>query len=163
ESNGFEHDEFRPDAWPYRDWVVRALNSDMPYDEFARLQLAGDVFRPDDPRAVAATGFLAAGAFDSVGQAQLSEAMRKVVRQDALEDVVGTVGQTFLGMTVNCARCHDHKFDPIRQVEYYRMVAALAGVRHGVRDVGSLESAVRAARQHVAALTARLAAIEEPV
>jgi hypothetical protein len=163
ESHGFEHDEFRPDAWPYRDWVVRALNGDVPYDEFARLQLAGDVLRPEDPRAVEATGFLVAGAFDSVGQAQQSEAMRRVVRQDELEDLVGTVGQTFLGLTVHCARCHDHKFDPIGQVEYYRMAAALAGVRHGVRDVAPLAPEVRAVRRRLAELTARLAQIEAPV
>jgi hypothetical protein len=163
ESNGFEHDEFRPDAWPYRDWVVGALNRDLPYDEFARRQLAGDVLRGDDPEAVEATGFLVAGAYDSVGQTQQSEAMRRVVRQDELEDMVSTVGQTFLGLTVHCARCHDHKFDPIPQVEYYRMAAALAGVRHGVRDVAPLEPEVLARRRRIAALEARVSAIEEPV
>ncbi len=99
ESNGFEHDEFRPNAWRYRDWVVNALNRDIPYDEFARLQLAGDVLRPNDPDAIEATGFLVAGAFDSVGQTQQSEANRAIVRADELEDIVGTVGQTFLGLT----------------------------------------------------------------
>ena len=139
ESNGFEHDEFRPNAWPYRDWVVDALNGDMGYDEFARLQLAGDLLRPDDPESLAATGFLVAGSYDSVGQTQQSEVMRKVVRQDEMEDIVGTVGQTFLGLTVQCARCHDHKFDPVRQVEYYRLVAALSGVRHGERPLPQRE------------------------
>jgi Protein of unknown function (DUF1553)/Protein of unknown function (DUF1549)/Planctomycete cytochrome C len=135
ESNGFEFDEFRPNAWPYRDWVVDSFNEDLPYDEFVRLQLAGDVLQPADPRAVAASGFLVAGAYDSVGQTQQSEAMRQVVRQDELEDIVGTVGQTFLGLTVHCARCHDHKFDLVRQVEYYRLTAALAGVHQGERDL----------------------------
>ena len=135
ESNGFEFDEPRPNAWPYRDWVVNALNRDMPYDKFVRLQLAGDVLRPDDADAVKATGFLVAGAYDTVGQTQQSKAMKCVVRQDELEDIVGTVGQTFLGCTIHCARCHDHKFDPIRQVEYYRLTAALGGVRHGVRTL----------------------------
>ena len=135
ESNGFEFDEFRPSAWRYRDWVVNSLNYDMPYDEFARRQLAGDVLHPGNPDAIEATGFLVAGAYDSVGQSQQSDAMRAVVRQDELEDMVGAVGQTFLGLTVNCARCHDHKFDPVRQVEYYRMAAALGGVRHGERDL----------------------------
>jgi hypothetical protein len=93
------------------------------------------VSRPDDPRAIEATGFLVAGAYDSVGQTQQSEAMKAVVRQDELEDIIGTVGQTFLGLTLNCARCHDHKFDPVRQVEYYRLSAALGGVRHGERDL----------------------------
>ena len=137
ESNGFEHDEFRPNAWRYRDWVVDALNRDLPYDDFARLQLAGDVLRPDDPGAIEATGFLVAGAYDSVGQTQQSEANRAIVRADELEDVIGTVGQTFLGLTPHCARCHDHKFDPIRQVEYYRLASALGGVRHGERDLSA--------------------------
>jgi hypothetical protein len=130
ESHGFEHDELRRNAWPYRDWVVQALNRDLPYDEFVRLQLAGDVLRPGDTAALAATGFLVAGAYDSVGQSQQSAAMKAVVREDELEDLAGTVGQTFLGLTVHCARCHDHKFDPVRQSEYYRLTAALAGVRH---------------------------------
>src|SRR6202011_4027289 len=112
-----------------------ALNDDLPYDEFVRLQLAGDVLRPADAEAVTATGFLVAGCYDTVGQTQQSAAMKRVVRQDELEDVAGTVGQTFLGLTVNCARCHDHKFDPIRQVEYYRLTAALGGVHHGEREV----------------------------
>src|SRR5439155_15111525 len=76
ESNGCEFDEFRPAAWRYRDWVVRFPNRDIPYDEFARLQLAGDALRPDDPDAIEATGFLVAGAYDFVGQTQQSEAMR---------------------------------------------------------------------------------------
>ena len=87
--------------------------------------------------AVEATGFLTAGAYDSVGQNQLSLAMRAVVRADELEDMVGTVGQTFLGLTVHCARCHDHKFDPIRQTEYYRLASSLGGVSQGERDLSS--------------------------
>lgn len=160
ESNGFEHDEFRPDAWPYRDWVVDALNRDLPYDEFARLQLAGDVLHPEESDAIKATGFLVAGAFDSVGQNQQSEAMRKVVRQDELEDLVSTVGQTFLGLTIQCARCHDHKFDPIPQVDYFRITAALAGVRRGVRDVGPLEPESRQTMRRVAQLREELATAE---
>ena len=135
ESHGFEHDEPRPNAWRYRDWVVDALNRDLPYDEFARLQMAGDVLRPDDPSAVAATGFLVAGGFDSVGQTQQSAPARAIVRADEIEDVVGTVSQAFLGLTVHCARCHDHKFDPIRQAEYYRIASALDGVRAADREL----------------------------
>jgi hypothetical protein len=139
ESHGFEHDELRTNAWPYRDWVIDALNRDMPYDEFARLQIAGDVFQPDNPAAITATGFLVAGGYDSVGQGQQSVPMRTVVRQDELEDIVGTIGQSFLGLTVQCARCHDHKFDPVRSEEYYRLSAAVAGVRHGERDITSAQ------------------------
>src|SRR5487761_1149773 len=137
ESQGFERDRLRPNAWPYRDWVVSALNDDMPYDQFIRWQVAGDVLLPGNPRAVIATGFLVAGSWDEVGQTQQSEAMKAVVRQDELEDIVGVTAQTFLGLTAHCARCHDHKFDPVSQVDYYRLAAALSGVRHGERELPS--------------------------
>ena len=133
ESDGFEFDKMRPHAWRYRDWVIDSLNQDLPYDEFARLQIAGDVLRSDQPSAIIATGFLAGGAFD--GLMPKGETMRQVMRQDELEDLVGLVSQSFLGLTVNCARCHDHKFDPIRQADYFRLAAALAGVKRGNRDV----------------------------
>lgn len=135
ESQGFERDKLRSNSWRYRDWVVSAFNDDMPYDEFVRLQLAGDVLYPQDPQAVIATGFLVAAPYDEVGQNQQSQAMRAVVRQDELEDLVSTVAQTFLGLTANCARCHDHKFDPIFQREYYQLTAALAGVHHGEPEI----------------------------
>ena len=168
ESQGFERDKLRPHAWRFRDWVIDAFNRNLPYDEFARLQLAGDVLRPNDPSAVTATGFLVAGPYDEVGQNQQSAAMKAVVRQDELEDIVGTVGQTFLGLTVNCARCHDHKFDPVRQVEYYRLAAALAGVRHGERELDpesvrtdtQIRDAAFAAR--IRFLSRRLAATDKP-
>jgi hypothetical protein len=133
ESDGFEYDKMRPHAWRYRDWVIDALNSDMPYDEFARLQIAGDVLRPGDQDAVTATGFLVGGVHDSL--LPKGEIMQMVMRQDELEDLVSLVSQTFLGLTVNCARCHDHKFDPIRQSDYYRLAAALAGIKRGNRDI----------------------------
>ncbi len=162
ESNGFERDLPRPNAWPYRDWVVNALNGDVPYDEFVRLQLAGDVLRPDDPSALTATGFLVAGPHDTVVPAV--ERMRMAMQQDELEDILGTVGQTFLGLTVNCARCHDHKFDPISQKDYYRLVATLAGVQHGERSVKPLDRGelARLLGQQEE-LNRRLAVIDEPV
>jgi hypothetical protein len=168
ESQGFERDKLRANSWPFRDWVIKALNDDMPYDEFVRLQIAGDVLRPDDPLAVAATGFLVAGPYDEVGQTQQSEAMKAVVRQDEMEDIVGVTGQTFLGLTVHCARCHDHKFDPITQVDYYRMVAALGGVRHGERATASeaARAGVRKRRNELASLMddlkAQQTALEQP-
>jgi hypothetical protein len=162
ESNGFEFDEFRPHAYGYRDWLVDALNADLPYDEFARLQLAGDVLRPDDADAVRATGFLVAGAYDTVGQTQQSEPMRRVVRQDELEDLVSTVGQTFLSLTVHCARCHDHKFDPVRQVDYYRLTAALGGVRHGERVLPLPRRETAEAQRQLARLQAELEELEAP-
>ena len=168
ESNGFERDQLRPGAWRYRDWVIGALNDDLPYDQFVRMQIAGDVLRPDDPAAVVATGFLVAGPYDDAGQKQQSEAMRAVVRADELEELVGATAQTFLGLTVNCSRCHDHKFDPISQVDYYRFTSALSGVRQGERE--SLSDGGKAAAQKAAAglderlgqLKGRLAAMEAP-
>jgi cytochrome c553 len=133
ESNGFEYDEPRDNAWPYRNWLIDAFNNDLPYDQFVRLQIAGDVMQPQDALAAAASGFLVAGAHNTTLPS--SEKMRQSMAQDEMEDLVGTVGQTFLGLTVNCARCHDHKFDPISAREYYSFAAALAGVRHGTRDV----------------------------
>ncbi|MFO0945569.1 MAG: DUF1553 domain-containing protein [Planctomycetota bacterium] len=169
ESNGFEYDEPRANAWPYRDWVIDAFHQDMPYDEFVRRQVAGDVLFPEDPKGVVATGFLTAGAYDTAGQKQQSDAMKAVVRQDELEDIVATVGQTFLGLTVNCARCHDHKFDPILQEEYYRLTAALGGVRHGEKEITSTQEkvdyakAVTLAQVRKGGLRAALEAIDAPV
>jgi hypothetical protein len=133
ESNGFEYDQPRDNAWHYRNWVINALNKDIPYDEFVRLQLAGDVLHPKDPQAIAAAGFLVAGAHNTTLPS--SQKMRMTMAQDELEDLVGVVGQTFLGLTVNCSRCHDHKFDPISQKEYYQFAATLTGVTHGERTV----------------------------
>ena len=166
ESHGFEYDEPRRHAWPYRDWVINAFNRDLPYDEFARRQIAGDAIAPDDPESIIATGFLVAAPYDVAGQNQQSAAMKQVVRQDELEDIVGTIGQTFLGMTVHCARCHDHKFDPIRQLDYYRLTAALGGVRHGERDVTPAAEQARRdailapARERLAALEKQTAALD---
>jgi len=162
ETDGFERNAARPHAWRYRDWVIRALNADMPYDRFAKLQLAGDVLQPLDADAIMATGYLVAAVHNTVlGNDQ----MRAVARQDELEDLVGAVGQTFLGLTVNCARCHDHKFDPISQTDYYRLVATLAGVNHGERPlpIRADESEAKRLEKDLAAVTSALAAIEEPV
>ena len=149
ESQGFERDKLRTNSWRFRDWVVSAFNRDLPYDEFVRLQLAGDVLRPDDPEAIIATGSLVAGAYDEVGQTQQSAAMRAVVRQDEMEDYVSTIGETFLGLTVHCARCHDHKFDPILARDYYQMSAVLAGVRPGDRELPAGNDAWRTTQQRI--------------
>lgn len=133
ESHGFEYNQPRDRAWPYRNWVIEALNEDLPYDRFARWQIAGDLLAPEDPSGVVATGFLVAGPHNTTLPS--NDTMRRTMRQDEMEDLVGTLSQGFLGMTVHCARCHDHKFDPIPQRDYYRVVAALAGVRPGERDV----------------------------
>ncbi|MGC4042376.1 MAG: DUF1553 domain-containing protein [Armatimonas sp.] len=137
ESHGFERDQLREHSWRYRDWVINALNSDLPYDEFVRQQVAGDVLYPDNASAITATGFLVGAPWDEVGQTQASALARARTREEELEELIGTVGQAFLGLSVQCARCHDHKFDPIPTKDYYRFRAALSGVRHGTRPLPS--------------------------
>jgi hypothetical protein len=119
ESFGYEQDYDRPHAHHYRDFVIKAFNDDLPYDAFLRWQLAGDEFAPGNLDAQKATGFLAAGAFPT----QLTEKEFESARSTELDDMVGTVGTAMLGATIGCARCHDHKFDPFPQADYYRMAA----------------------------------------
>lgn len=120
ESHGFEHDYFRPHAYHYRDFVIKALNADMPYDQFVKWQLAGDELAPNDPLALAATGFLGAGVFPT----QITNREAERIRYDAMDDMLATTGHTFLALTVGCARCHDHKYDPIPTKDYYRLLSA---------------------------------------
>ncbi len=134
ESQGFERNRIRENAWKYRDWVIDAFNRDMPYDEFVRRQIAGDVLYPGDRSALIATGYHVSGTWDQVAHLEGSGEMKKAARQDELEDLVAAFGQTFLGLTINCARCHDHKFDPISQKEYYQVAAALSGVTQEERE-----------------------------
>ncbi len=122
ESHGFEQDYDRKFAFHYRDFVIKALNSDLPFDQFVRWQLAGDELAPDNPLAMMATGFLGAGVFPT----QLTEKEFESARYDELDDMTATMGTAMLGLTIGCARCHDHKFDPIPVKDYYRMVATFA-------------------------------------
>ena len=131
ESQGFERNKYRESVWKYRDFVVEAFNSDLPYDDFIRWQIAGDVLQPDNPLAVIASGFLALGPYDLTAYTNGTSDMRAFAREEELEGLVATVGQTFLGLTINCARCHDHKFDPITQREFYQISAALGGTYQG--------------------------------
>ena len=119
ESHGFEQDYDRPHAYHFRDFVIKALNQDMPYDQFVRWQLAGDEIEPSNPLAMMATGFLGAGVFPT----QLTEKEFEPARYDELDDMVNTLGTAMLGLTIGCARCHDHKFDPIPSGDYYRMIS----------------------------------------
>ncbi|MEX0717347.1 MAG: PSD1 and planctomycete cytochrome C domain-containing protein [Planctomycetaceae bacterium] len=166
ESQGFQRNWLRSEAWKYRDWVILALNDDMPYDEFVRRQIAGDVLLPDDPAAVVATGYLVAGPYNLEGDELGSDLMRRQFREEELADNVATLGQTFLGLTIHCARCHDHKFAPIAQREYYQVASALATFRHNhglPRDVEGLpdDSAERRAlRVKMEPLRAKMRAIE---
>ncbi|MBL8820416.1 MAG: PSD1 domain-containing protein [Planctomyces sp.] len=136
ESHGFEYNQPRDGAWHYRNWVIQALNADLPYDQFAAMQIAGDSFSTNELDQFRPLGFLVSGTHNTVvGQ---SDEMRQTVRQEELEEIAGTLSQAFLGLTMNCARCHDHKFDPITTREYYQFVASLAGIRHGNRNVSRL-------------------------
>ncbi len=121
DSGGFEFDVDRPDAWRYRDYVVNGFNADKPYDQFVREQLAGDEYAQDSQEAVIATGFLRLGPEGGGGGER--------GRQDSLDDLITTTSLTFMGLTVGCARCHDHKFDPILQKDYYRIQAVFFSTR----------------------------------
>ena len=125
DTNGFELDADRPHAWRYRDYVVDAFNSDKPFDRFIKEQVAGDELYPGNQEALIATGFARAGSEHLVsGNIDPDES-----RQEVLTEIATGVGQTFLGLTVNCARCHNHKFDPILQADYYRLQAVFAGAK----------------------------------
>ncbi|MBC8117015.1 MAG: PSD1 domain-containing protein [Candidatus Saccharimonas sp.] len=128
ESDGFETNQPRPNAWPYRDYVIRAFNEDKPFEQFVTEQLAGDVLGVDE-----ATGFIVGGAWDRVKSPDPGLTAQQ--RADELHDMVSTTGSAFLGLTVGCARCHNHKFDPISQTDYYALKAVFAGVQHGERSL----------------------------
>lgn len=141
DTHGFERDQRRDNAWPYRDYVIKSLNEDKPYDDFIKEQIAGDVIRPTDTNAAIATGFLAAGPWDFVGQVETgSPTLKRAARADDLDDMVTQVMTATCGVTVNCARCHDHKLDPISQREYYQLWAVFAGVKRGERGIDSAAS-----------------------
>lgn len=137
ESHGFEHDYDRPSAFHYRDFVIRAFNQDMPYDQFVRWQLAGDELAPNDPLALMATGFLSAGVHPT--QITIRDAER--IRYDSMDDMLATTGSAMLATTVGCARCHDHKYDPIPAKDYYRMLSAFTTTVRAevVLDLGLLD------------------------
>jgi hypothetical protein len=151
DTHGYDKDKRRDNAWPYRDYVIDALNRDVPYARFVQEQLAGDVLFPDDPRGAIATGFIAAGPWDFVGQVELREGTvdKEKTRLLDRDDMVTTTLTTFSSLTVHCARCHDHKFDPIPQRDYYRLQAVFAGVERGDRPV--VEPALRSKREGLAA------------
>jgi len=139
ESQGFEKNRPRERAWPYRDYVIRAFNDDKPYDQFIREQLAGDALGADE-----GTGFLVGGAYDEVKSPD--PVLTAQQRADELHDIVSTTGSTFLGLTVGCARCHDHKFDPIPQADYYAVTAVFQGVQHGERALRPPDATARFAQ-----------------
>ena len=160
ESNGFETNRERLSAWRFRDYVIAAFNQDKPFDQFVREQIAGDALGAD-----VATGFLVGGPVDIVGSPDPTLTLQQ--RADELDDMVSTTGTAFLGLTLGCARCHSHKFDPISHREYYAMTALFAGVRHGERALPRAEDQMATLRRldrEIAMLEANLMPfLERPV
>ena len=130
DTHGFDKDKVRTNAWPYRDYVIRSFNADKPYSQFVLEQVAGDVVATEKAEGIPALGFLAAGPWDFVGQVELREGTldKQITRNLDRDDFVATTCNTFLALTVQCARCHDHKFDPISQADYYRLQAVFAAI-----------------------------------
>ncbi len=153
DTHGFEVNTERPNAWPYRDYVIRSFNDDTPYDKFIKEQIAGDAMGQD-----AATGFLVTASVLLPGQIGKDDASKRLARQDSLDEIVTNIGQSFLGLSVGCARCHDHKFDPIAQRDYYAMQAFVAGVEYQDRELRTPEA--EAMRKDVQKLKPRLAEID---
>ena len=147
ESYGFEHDLDNPHAYPYRDFVIEALNADMPYAQFVQWQLAGDELAPEQPLARLATGFLAAG----VHNADIAKVRVEQERYDELDDIASTIGTAILGLSIGCARCHDHKYDPISQKNYYQFIAIF---ERTIRGEVQLPNPFSPGRESITALVA---------
>lgn len=130
ETHGYDKDKRRSNSWPYRDYVINALNQDIPYSRFVEDQLAGDILYPQEPQSIMAMGFLAAGPWDLVGHMEVRDGTvdKRIVRNLDRDDMVTSTISTFTSLTVHCARCHDHKFDPIKQTDYYSLQAVFAGI-----------------------------------
>ena len=165
ESNGYEQNHLRSNAWPYRDWVIRSFNEDKPFNRMILEQLAGDQLAPNDLQIQAATGFLVAGPHDTVGIKNPAGEAQK--RANHLDDMIMGTASAFLGLTVHCARCHDHKFDPISNEDYYRMQSAFAGVWHGDRTwddppkVAEFSAAAKLLNDQIAEAKAGLESLRE--
>jgi hypothetical protein len=125
ETDGYEFDRVKQDVWRYRDYVIRSLNDDKPYDQFLREQFAGDEFSPPTSDSIIATGFFKLGISDSGAPDKVQAAF------DGMDDVIATTSQVVLGLTMNCARCHDHKIDPIPTADYYKLLAFFRGIQSG--------------------------------
>lgn len=130
DTHGYDKDKPRPNAWPYRDYVIRSLNNDKPYARFVKEQIAGDILFPGDADAIVATGFIAAGPWDLIGHEELPENKMdgQIARHLDRDDMVATTMNTFVSLTVQCAQCHQHKFDPITQQDYYGLQAVFAAL-----------------------------------
>jgi len=137
ESNGFERNFLINDLWPFRDYVIRSINDDKPFNRFIVEHLAGDVIGKNQPETEVGSAFLVAGPYDDVGNQDV--VAQKNIRAATLDDLITATSGAFIGMTINCARCHHHKFDPIPTEDYYRLRAAFEGVTHGRRVIASTE------------------------
>lgn len=158
ESTGYEVNHIIDNAWPYRDYVIASFNDDKPFDRFVTEQLAGDSLAPGDPATEIGLEFLVCGPVDIVGNADAVQAAQ--IRADAVDEMIRATGEAFLGLTIGCARCHDHKFDPISQRDYYALYATLAGVFHGDRVLAS-EVQIREHAEKLAALEATKKQLQE--
>ncbi len=135
ESNGFERNVIVDDLYPFRDYVIRAFNENKPFNQFIVEHLAGDVIGKDDPNVEIGSAFLVAGPYDDVGNQDV--VAQANIRAATIDDMITATSSAFLGLTINCARCHNHKFDPIPTEDYYRLRAAFEGVTHGRRVIAS--------------------------
>ncbi len=153
DTHGFEVNTERPNAWPYRDYVIAAFNADTPYDQFLREQIVGDALGQD-----AATGFLITASVLLPGQIGKDAPSIRLARQDALDEIVNNISQTFLALSVGCARCHDHKFDPITSQDYYAMQAFVAGVEYEDRELRTPEAEAR--KQQAEAIRSQVADLD---
>ncbi len=163
ESDGYKQDAYRPHAWPYRDYVIKSLNDDKPYDRFVQEQLAGDELAGSDPEVFVATGFFRHGIYE------YNQRNAPVQWRDILNDVTDVTGDVFLGLGMGCARCHDHKFDPILQADYFRLQSFFSGIlwRHDkllatTAERADAEAKGRAWQEKTAAVRAEIAKIEGP-
>ncbi|MFM8282058.1 MAG: DUF1553 domain-containing protein [Planctomycetaceae bacterium] len=166
DTHGYDKDKPRPHAWPYRDWVIRAFNADIPYARFMAEQIAGDVLDPDSADALEATGFIAAGPWDFIGHVEVPETKTdgKIARHLDRDDMVASTIGTFASVTVHCAQCHAHKFDPVSQEDYYALQAVFAALDRGERPYArdpALAAAHAALDERAARVGARRAAIDE--
>ena len=161
ETHGHDQDRIREHAWPYRDYLVAAFNQDKPYSRFVREQIAADVLVPYDPRAIAALGFLVAGPWDESSLRDIREDTvdRQIGRYLDRDDMLTNVMSNFTSLTVQCARCHDHKFDPIPQADYYALQAVFAGVERANRSY-DVDASVQQARQSLTKRRTQLADVD---
>ncbi len=167
ESNGFERNFIIDDLWPFRDYVIKSVNEDKPFNQFIVEHLAGDVIGKDQPTVEVGSAFLVAGPYDDVGNQD--PVAQKNIRAATLDDMITATSSAFLGLTINCARCHHHKFDPIPTEDYYRIRAAFEGVKHGRRPVASKDQrdsfaqAMKPLDEELAALDAEKRSLDQDI